>query len=217
MKERPILFSGPMVRAILAGTKTQTRRVVRYPRSWLTPYADGDKAKAFTLFHTESTKGSFWIAGCDTPDHWQCGDERLPQNYLPGDRLWVRETFRLSVPAHKGQTGFPIYHADFDEPPAGLWKPSIFMPRWACRIVLEIAAVRVERLQSITEADAQAEGAERGIWCNDGVFCQPVDAEDEKRASYRHGYGFLWECINGRGSWELNPWVWVIEFRRVQP
>lgn len=176
MKERPILFSGEMVRSILEGRKTQTRRVMRH----------------------------------------QAGAELAFQNCpygQPGDRLWVREMF-ATLDCHHGQT---VYRADGEKNLADMtWKPSIHMPRRAARLTLEIVRVRGEKLNDISEEDAEAEGARRGIWCNDGVLCDPMDEDDEKRASFRHGYGFLWETINGPGSWDKNPWVWVVEFRRLQ-
>ena len=168
MKERPILFSAPMVRAILDGSKTQTRRVVK----------------------GEVVEGGV-AEGC-------------PHGTV-GDRLWVRETFRLSVPAHDGQTGFAIYKSDFSNPPQGLWKPSIYMPRKASRITLEITDVRVERLKDISESDARAEGvqASNTAEMKDGSPC------------YSLPYRALWETINGTGSWDLNPWVWAITFKRI--
>ena len=265
MTEKPILFSGAMVRSIRAGTKTQTRRVVKPPRSWITPYADGDAAKGFELFHTEVT-GGFWIAADlnhGTGDHWQCGDERLSPNYLPGDRLWVKETFALCTqvdgngfptdrpylpfaplqdnPKFKGiGADYIIYRADGDtefadedgdllvrkDGTAGsLWKPSIFMCREYSRITIEIVSVRVERLQNISEEDAMAEGICRHVYKTSAdttyVFShmtpqEMLDSEcSEVGKTARAAYQILWESINGPGSWALNPWVWVIEFKRL--
>lgn len=221
VKEKPILFSAPMVRAILEGRKTQTRRIVRYPRSWLTPYASGDKNLAFGLFHTECGKGSFWNCGNPTTGkhHWQCADERLPQNYQVGSRLWVKETFRncgLDTPRRQWEYRADESREDADMCPVK-WTPSIFMPRKASRITLEITGVRVERLHDISEEDAKAEGIGRvnqlGIlrcsgWkdysgLNPG-WMRAVDS-----------YRTLWESINGPGSWSANPWVWVISFKRL--
>jgi hypothetical protein len=185
MKERPILFSGPMVRAILAGTKTQTRRVMK-PVPCLT-------------------------RGMQTHEFSVGGhDYRCPYG-VPGSRLWVRETFAMN----EVKGGPPvIYRADYgqaqsvfiDRPHSAewdvvvtRWKPSIFMPRSASRILLEITEVRVERLQAISDDDAWAEGCEP----NDN---NPVD-----------WYHALWEQINGAGSWDANPWVWVVSFKRLQP
>jgi hypothetical protein len=177
--ERPILFSAPMVRAILSGTKTQTRRVVKgMALLWLRP--DG--------FTPEFTA--------------------LPENGLcpygqPGDRLWVREAWRAwpDGVAYRAD----ISDADLADAVHAPWRPSIHMHRAASRITLEITAVRVERLQDISEADAKAEGVTR-----------PVPMLDDDPSTYVDAFGDLWASINGPGSWDSNPWVWVIEFRRVE-
>jgi hypothetical protein len=187
MKERPILFSAPMVRALLAGTKTQTRRIakpVRHPDLG-NVYAPG----ALVLEHE--------------PQH--VIDRCCPYG-RPGDRLWVRET-------HNTHGGLATYRADGDwiadyhreEPqqPRLRWVPAIHMPRTASRITLEITGTRVERLQDISEADALAEGVAHSLNLPGGRFA---------RENFEH----LWWTINGDGSWESNPWVWVVEFKRVQ-
>ncbi len=164
-----------MVRAILEGRKTQTRRIVksRYKDrfGWGTaqPLILGDE---------------------------ECFNSRYKCPYgKPGDRLWVRETWCPDVEPYTFR-----YKADGDEP-LERWRPSIHIPRWASRITLEVVSVRVERLQNISEDDALAEGitlVERGT--------SPVDQ-----------FNKLWESINGPGSWEANPWVWVVEFKRIEP
>ena len=197
MTERPILFSAPMVRAILNGNKTQTRRVV----------------KGMALR---------WLR----PDHFTPEFTALPENGLcpygqPGDRLWVRETFQRFT-----DDGEILYKAD----PAGFeamneykrdeclearWRPSIHMPRRFSRISLEITAVRVERLQEISEADARAEGAmfhDGGQIGHSGWRHDYSDVHADARSSFAR----IWNNINGPGSWDKNPWVWVIEFRRVE-
>lgn len=211
MRERPILFSGPMVRALLDGSKTQTRRVIKdfMVLDWLHP--DG-----FLPKHVADPDNGF-----------------SPYGYA-GDRLWVRETFRIGEdlgqdwePHMEQGDRFVIYDADASteyvvpddyhiprnakevhnsEGTPEHWRsfgsiPSIFMPRWACRIVLEIVSVRVERLQDITDGDAMAEG---------------VDASQYGK-SHRYGFSRLWDKINGPDAWEANPWVWVVEFRVVEP
>lgn len=179
-KERPILFSGPMVRAILDGRKTQTRRIVK-PQPKGTPELGGF--------------GRLWFDGRD--------DMNCPHG-LPGDRMWVRETFAI---VNKDCGPVAVYCADGEFQPDYIghrWSPSIHMPRWASRISLEVISVRVERLCGITEADAKAEGAEPSI----------VGA-DLDHLKYRAGFQTLWESINGDGSWALNPWVWVLEFKRA--
>lgn len=225
MKERPILFSGPMVRALLAGTKTQTRRVVKWkPREGANldfsglqvgHYCTGMPSSGFVL---RSQGGNGWNDRT-FPIHCPYGQ--------PGDRLWVRETF-AHVPIREDDGGQGdrmgyIYRADgesaFDAIPdewdfTGPWKPSIFMPRSASRITLEVTGVRVERLQDISEEDAIEEGVERACagWKHYFFLDDPSAAWEFARNSYAS----LWESINGPNSWEANPWIWVVEFKRVQ-
>lgn len=203
MKERPILFSGEMVRAILAGHKTQTRRIVKPQPLDIVPIG-GTFASAWN----EKTAEAY--------EHFHC-----PYGQ-PGDRLWVRETFWFSEYSspHPKPTkeaigeGWGICYAATDDmsetnplrpypKTQERLRPSIFMPRWASRITLEITAVRVERLQYISEADAFKEG------------CEPKPAKECDIFKYTNGYKLLWDSINGHGSWYANPWVWVIEFRKI--
>ena len=210
MKDRPMLFSGAMVRAILGGQKTQTRRIMKpQPSAVWSPCHWGE-------VHKIKRDGSFAIKrGNPIVIGWgPCnsdGDEAYPSRYgQPGGRLWVREAWRADsayddlaprdIPA-----GSPISY-DADEEATGVvafaWgktRPSIHMPRWASRIALEIVSVRVERLQDISEADAKAEGVERTA-----------------HLTAKSLYTLLWDSINGAGSWECNPWVWVVEFKRVE-
>lgn len=200
MKERPILFSGPMVRAILEGRKTQTRRVVKpqpHPDATLQgiiPRPNADRACASFAHVDERGVHSHSLKV-------QCPFGR------GGDRLWVRETWApCSVFEPSEETG-SIHRAGpwrNGLEPSVKWRPSIHMPRWASRITLEITDVRVERLQDISEADAKAEGVNESI-------VLPGD-----RGSFVASFGYLWESIHGAGSWCVNPWVWVIEFERVK-
>jgi hypothetical protein len=190
MKERPIIFSGDMVRVILDGRKTQTRRVIKpQPKIIHALYPD---------------------ASIETERIFRRGDQRIHCPYgIPGDRLWVRETF-----CHATLTGYDArkdggdywYRATDEGLCDGPWKPSIFMPRWASRILLEITEVRVERVQDISEKDAGAEGAWRTPAGCSHYSIEPPEFET------------LWDSINAkRGySWESNPWVWVISFRRIE-
>lgn len=188
MRERPILFSGPMVRAILAGTKTQTRRPVK-PQPV-------EVRSGYVQFHDEGGARSL-----NPNEHILEASERCPYGQ-PGDRLWVRETFALPYsPVRSG----PVYY-DADKHffmnqkfNYNRLRPSIHMPRWACRLVLEIVSVRVERLKDITIVDAQAEGF-RGH----GAIIPFIET---------------WERIYGnRGlGCDANPWVWVVEFKRMVP
>lgn len=192
MTSRPILFSAPMVRAILAGTKSQTRRAVKYIPSLGDPEAWCHKAAA-----VEKMVGP--------PDMW------CPFGPVTRE-LWVRETWRNGL-ADTGLIGSSFhYRADLDEPEApGQWRPSIFMPRRASRITLRVTAVRVERLQAISEADARAEGcvASGGRGAPQTVGMEGGTARDEYRA--------LWDSINGNGAWALDPWVWVVLFKKEKP
>lgn len=223
VKERPILFKGEMVRAILEGRKTQTRRLLKWQPLDVLPM--------------------------NIPDAWITLDVKEPEPHgkhikcrlgKTGDRLWVRETLQ-----RYGDDRMQ-YAADISPVPANgqpahangaaLWpwktnqRPSIFMPRWASRITLEIVNVRCGRLQDITETDAIAEGialdrlSGNGYWKNyEFTTAHPRRTEavtDEKHriVGYKNpidSYASLWRSINGAGSWDANPWVWGVEFKRV--
>lgn len=203
VRERPMLFQDAMVRAILSGQKTQTRRVVNpyppalrtifgYRPSAIFPQQDGTYV-AFTDGHEGMT--------------FSCPYGRS------GDRLWVREAWRVHKDAdHLPPRDLPqalTVRFEADGAPdreCGKYRPPMFMPRWACRLVLEVASVRVERLHEITEADCIAEGCPGGHGAIPGYGYHATPQEH---------YRWLWEQINGEGSWALNPWVWVVEFRRV--
>lgn len=201
MAERPILMSAPMVRALIEGTKTQTRRVV----------ADRHLAQ-IDLSRTPCRA------------NWS-----KPMPYgQPGDRLWVRETWMpdppcdgtwgytawagsrigqiSAVPERFRKPEFCNYRATWPHKEDGMrWTPGIHMPRWASRITLEVTGVRVERLQDISTSDAEAEG-----WPG-------PDAENSISSTYPIAwYSKLWEEINGPGSWTANPWVWCVAFRRLE-
>lgn len=200
MQERPILFSAPMIQAILAGRKYQTRRIAKGITEE-TCYVGLEGHSSFIPVHDD---------GKETPIRCPYG--------VPGDRLWVRENFCLGrdmtdTPIMATEPNMGEFIAMHPDAPEGSkswclqWKnkPSIHMPRWASRITLEITGVRVERLQEITEADAVAEGIE-----------MPDGGKDSPGWwSYVKEYEFLWNRINGEGSWDDNPFVWVLEFRRV--
>jgi len=195
MKERPILFSGPMVRAILDGSKTQTRR---------------------TFKGTTEHKGPYNPA-CMEAHQQANGWGSICPHGTPGDRLWVRETWAVQhgfdawTPRHIPRGARIYYSATADlKGPCGVGglrcRPSIFMPRWASRILLEITDVRVQRLQEISEGDARAEGAIGAL--NDSIGDNWCACE---------AFAALWESINGPGSWHANPWVWAITFQRLEP
>lgn len=228
MAERPMLMSAPMVRALLAGTKTQTRRVVKPPRN----------RPAFVLLDHGN---GWWPYQSDDGESELC-DDGMEHPYTcpygkPGDRLWVREAFSgphcmdatdecVAVRPSKWGEGSRIWYWADGNPTHGDWtrpRPSIHMPRWASRILLEVTAVRVERLQDISEADAKAEGI-TPIWPDgprdDGGpnhFTVDVDPGHLNGPTAATVYRMLWELINGEGSWDANPWVWVVEFKRVTP
>lgn len=206
-RERPILFSGPMVRAILEGRKTVTRRVMKPQPDFLGSMVDPN-----TPFKTLDAGLHARI----TCPHGQ-----------PDDRLWVREAWAAdaqvdAIAPRDLSQGEPIwYPADFSVRQTGCsmiskgrGRPSIHMPRWASRILLEITAVRVERLQDISEEQALAEGV-RGEPCDHArQACADIGCWGD---TAKGAFGFLWESLNGEGSWAANPWVWVVEFRRVTP
>ncbi|MDO9471935.1 MAG: hypothetical protein Q7J28_02685 [Caulobacter sp.] len=196
MKARPILFSAPMVRALLAGTKTQTRRVVK-------PQPDSVKAlgrdDALVPYRVAAPPADMPSARMEVPILCPYGQ--------PGDLLYVRETW-----AADGQGGVRYYATD-DVHDLRRKRVSIHMPRWASRLTLEITDVRVERLQDISEADALAEGIQR--W-PDGRFAGDDHDPDPNRlaaTSAVGAYSLLWTHINGPGSWDANPFVWAVSFR----
>ena len=206
MKERPILFNANMVRAILEGRKTHTRRVIKPqpPEIWDTvhPVRNGSGTLLTWSFHNSAD-----------PDFH--GYKKCPYG-IPGDRLWVRETFQEWADVDGKMV--PHYKADF---PHGLpfdmnWRPSIHMPRWASRITLEITGVRVEQVQDITERDIIAEGITAAYPYNQ--FEKPTpDPNREGSLLKLANFKTLWDSIFAkRGfSWDANPWVWVIEFKVV--
>lgn len=216
-KERPILFSAPMVRAILEGRKTQTRRVVKPQppsKDWLINVAHTGQDVGLWNDHGKWRMcGAVGVCreamGRDWPKNheWKC-----PYGSA-GDGLWVRETW-FCVTGEPGPATCN-YKADFgDHRFAGYWKPSIHMPRWASRINLEITGVRVERLNEITVEDAIAEGIEKSE--PTGAMFKDYRCGKFLAATPMYSFFSLWESINGPGSWAANPWVWVVEFRRVE-
>ena len=197
MTDRPILFSAEMVRAILKGDKTQTRRVIK-PQ----PPAEAESVSR-QLYSQDAPKNdgawTWWAGKPQTPI-----TKPLFSPYgAPGGLLWVRETWDR----HASGVDYAADFAAVSRPQAGPWRPSIHMPRWASRVTLRITDVRVEWLQDIREDDARAEG------------CDPVIHEDGAIdcGTRKTTFANLWNRINGPGAWEANPWVWVIEFERVKP
>ena len=223
MKERPILFNAEMVKAILSGRKTQTRRVIKLPLI--------DKDMGCEL------------AGNELAGEVAAGDYRNCPLGKPGDQLWVRETWSdvnnsgcpsvayradgevRDLGEEDGEEAdpnlekyrFATWYPDQINGTEGRWRPSIHMPRWASRIQLEITNVGVQRLQNISSGDAVREGI-----CQlpaSGRYC--INPGDQYFGGASHSakevYSWLWESIYGEGSWGANPWVWVIEFERVAP
>jgi hypothetical protein len=195
--ERPILFSGPMVPAILDGRKTQTRRVIK-PQP---PVGTRGVYRPFggELNNWQGARGDLiaWYGQCP---HGQ-----------EGDRLWVRETFTVQPQSAISSRDLVFYRADVGNTYLdGKWKPSIFMPRWANRILLDVAEVRAQRLQEISEADAAEEGV--GAWFED----HPHPEWDGDPNEYRKGFQELWDAINGNNHpWSKNPWVWAVTFKKI--
>jgi hypothetical protein len=204
LKERPILFSGPMVRAVLDGSKTQTRRVVK---------RSGD----MEFDKNDPHYGPYWLAYAAGDAMGEDAKVRCPYG-TPGDRLWVRETFAQDVAGCPGGISYRADHFDpkGDGPAHPMkWRPSIFMPRMASRILLEITDVRVQRLQEISEGDARAEGVSDGgcFSCGNPEPCGCGNPQPDAR----DGFAWLWQSIHGTGSWDANPWVWAITFQRLEP
>lgn len=242
MTEHPILFSGAMVRAILEGQKTQTRRVVKLPHS--NPLGEWEA----TIVGGGSTK---FADGTPAPEmvaiwHTRTGDTLTCPHGRPGDRLWVREawsidmlgafgtdkgyesTYELTYKAGGDEReirvlpGEPDPYIKLYDTQRGDWRPSIHMPRWASRITLEITGVRVERLQDMEgqtafESDALKEGI-HAIHHGDGDYYYNAFRNEPHPRNWvdpADAFKELWESINGAGAWEANPWVWVVEFKRI--
>jgi hypothetical protein len=238
MKERPILFSGPMVRALLDGSKTQTRRVVKLPHDnrlgiWEPTTVGGPNGGRTASGETVPFQGAIW--------HTRTGDSLTCPHGQPGDRLWVRETHEVNrigyeegpnAPARHyagvkyraddGRAEFTIsqsLYRDLDSKESCGWRPSIHMPRWASRITLEVTGVRVERLQDISEQDAESEGVESlrnegECWKNYVESTASCDALICLGA--RESFRTLWDSLAAPGAdWQANPWVWVVDFKRA--
>ena len=210
MKDHPIIFSGPMVRAILAGTKTQTRRVIKM--------RDGSLCEDEDIPAYEGARVPYVMDFSKTFPRWQQLD--CPHG-VPGDSLWVREKWKCEELPENGLDGVR-YAADnsFIEientreaselwgeanRPGGKWRPSIFMPHWASRIALVIVNVRVERVQEISVDDIYAEG------------CRPISSDEDGSELYEW-YSDLWDSINlKRGcGWEVNPYCWCLTFKKLE-
>lgn len=227
MTERPILFSGPMVRALLDGRKTQTRRIVKpqpsdyRPETIAPQQLRGEPPKHDRPYFDAYNGGPHW---CWWDQYDRQGRDWIKCPYgVPGDTLWVRETWGLNDWKHGGRNPIPktrpgdlyadalTYRATEDDPEILQempFRPSIHMPRWASRLTLTITEVRVERLQDISEADAMAEGAApcaNGVWFDRSPALAGSDA--------RGAYYCLWESINRKKApWAANPWVWAVTF-----
>ena len=239
--EHPALFAAPMVRAIGSGQKTQTRRIVKPQPIGIPWVLEGDEEDPtqqwFDGFERGRDSDGAPIEEVNKPMRSPYGQ--------PGDRIWVRETWALlrgvtelvtfegQIPECRptrehpilGLVPVPFYRADDDCPTVlsgnGIgkpwkWRPSIHMPRWAARYLLDVTAVRVERLQDISEEDARAEGVEEWAKSEDG-FAALRGLGFAIPTAPRFLFQLLWTSIYGAESWDANPWVWVVEFKAVTP
>ncbi|EBX4071346.1 hypothetical protein QE63_002029 [Salmonella enterica subsp. enterica] len=211
MSERGMIFNAEMVNAILSGRKTQTRRPIKWKQTRFTEIAERDDGSLWPWAEDCERGGDIWFA--------------CPYGEI-GDRIWVRETWQVihdhidesshveyrtyapSIPKEKDRYWRTVYAEHFGdesrEDRGFPWRPAIHMPRWASRILLEITDVRVERLRDLSEEDAKSEGI---IPSAGGVL---------PGWEYRINFRDLWMDIYGTDNWEANPWVWVIEFKRVE-
>jgi hypothetical protein len=251
VKERPILFSAPMVRALLDGSKTQTRRVVKLPHEnalgqWESTTIGGELGGRTVAGDEIPVQGAIW--------HTRTGDCLVSPYGQPGDRLWIRESGVRSLLAGGGDLRGLFRHDVPETPETGRYwvestrahgasynvagcsraaalcsasakvTPSIHMPRWASRILLEIVSVRVERLNHCSATDARAEGliSYEHFWRDSeyplpDIAFEPFEGSPVRYSDPVAAYAALWESINGDGSWATNPFVWVISFKRVAP
>ncbi|HBT3897303.1 TPA: hypothetical protein MBK72_004914 [Klebsiella pneumoniae] len=245
MKERGMIFNSEMVRAILDGRKTQTRRIMK---------VQPESNQLGLLLITDSTKHSdigkyHWAESNATGNHVRSKLFSSPFGAV-GERIWVRETWATlgnedgcyvdwedNLCKGDERSAARIYRASCEQRPGdyglwsipddaywkphtkehkfeGAWRPSIHMPRWASRILLEITDVRVERLNAISEEDARAEGIIDGgcLNCGEPEPCGCANPEPDATDAF----AYLWQSIYGQENWNANPWVWVIEFKRVE-
>ena len=245
MKERGMIFNSEMVRAILDGRKTQTRRIMK---------VQPESNQLGLLLITDSTKHSdigksHWAESNATGNHVRSKLFSSPFGAV-GERIWVRETWATlgnedgcyvdwedNLCKGDERSAARIYRASCEQRPGdyglwsipddaywkphtkehkfeGAWRPSIHMPRWASRILLEITDVRVERLNAISEEDARAEGIIDGgcLNCGEPEPCGCANPEPDATDAF----AYLWQSIYGQDNWNANPWVWVIEFKRVE-
>lgn len=201
MTDRPILFSTPMVRAILAGEKTQTRRIVK-PQPTEAPITNGSALGSYLVWPNNGAYLEWQDVIADPEYYAQAG---FCPHGQPGDRLWVRETWNCIDTGRLAQRRDWVRYRATDGDEMN-WRPSIFMPRWASRITLEITSVRVERVQSISMYDAMDEGV--GF---------PKYSQFEQGSHLVGAFRDLWNSINAKRGygWEVNPWVWVVAFKVV--
>lgn len=249
MKERGMIFNGEMTRAILDGRKTQTRRIMKvqpsedftpmnmaletdYKARWYTPgvvdkdgYLQPASKEVFGVSNENegyscpfgAVGDRIWVRETWSSDF---------ANYYPNDRVWYAadNNRRLDIEVVDGVRG--IYSPESDVHVPFRWRPSIHMPRWASRILLEITDVRVERLNAISPEDAESEGLEctnfTGFGDEPGLpsYPEPDVYFDPLKKQWKEyppeAFAGLWESIYGEGSWQANPWVWVIKFKRVE-
>ena len=225
MKITPMLFNDEMVRAIVDGRKTQTRRIVKPRRGWPIDFIGGvgswDDPSCWGF---ESESGEFWTLQADEGEH------QIPCPYgKPGDLIYVRETFGEWPAADSDRReDSMIYRATDDDWECRMfnWKASIHMPRWASRLTLKIKSVRIERLQDISEEDAKAEGVSPNCVLKDHSECgdhhgeyiryaNPMDWDDAPAYSATESFQTLWDAINGLDSWDANSWVWRVEYEPI--
>ncbi|HBQ2984167.1 morphogenetic protein [Klebsiella pneumoniae] len=230
MKERGMIFNSEMVRAIVSGRKTQTRRIMK---------VQPESNQLGLLLITDSTRHSdigkyHWAESNATGNHVRSKLFSCPFGAV-GDQIWVRETFQgplfdyelmdeyLEDSSKFEKPEFCQYAADGGHRPEYQdaddnlrhgWRPSIHMPRWASRILLEITDVRVERLNAISEEDARAEGIIDGgcLNCGEPEPCGCANPEPDATDAF----AYLWQSIYGQENWNANPWVWVISFERIE-
>lgn len=223
MKERGMIFNGEMVLALLDGRKTQTRRPIKWKQTRFTEIGEREDGSKWPWSEDAEHACDFW--------------HPCPFGAV-GDRIWVRETFQGPLfdydlmdsyckdPTPFEKPEFCVYKADgvpapefydADDELHCCWRPSIHMPRWASRILLEITNVRVERLNAISEEDAEAEGIDmEALYDSQDCYDCIADHNMTGRPTVTGAFKYLWDSIYGEEGWKSNPWVWVIEFKRVE-